>query len=332
MGFFSTSRHEGAPAVSVLVPVYNVERFLPECLDSLKGQKLKNIEFICINDGSTDGSLDILRRYAAGDERFRIIDKPNSGYGASMNCGLEAARGEYVGIVESDDFASPDMFAKLFKFASRHDCDLVKANYYEHDADGDHLQCPFDGFRHKRVFDPADNKSVIKVLPIIWSALYRKRLLDDNGIRFNETPGASFQDTSFVQRVWFAARRVALLEDAFLHYRVDNSGSSVKSAAKVYEVCGEFALSEAFLREDERRFKEFAPLLNAMKLDTYRWNYNRIAIECREAFAERWADEFRKADAEGTLRKECFNDYDWGIAQELLADPHGFYEKYREAL
>lgn len=332
MGLLSWGKKTDGPAVSVLVPTYNVERFLPQCLDSLKSQTLSNIEFICINDGSTDGSLDIMRRYAADDPRFKIIDKPNSGYGASMNRGLDEARGEYIGIVESDDFASPNMFEKMYKFASRHNCDLVKSNYFEYDSNGDHLMKPFDGFKYKRVFDPTDNKEIIKKLPIIWAALYRREKLVNNNIRFNETPGASFQDTSFVHRVWFAARRAAILEDAFLHYRVDNSGSSVKSTAKVYEVCGEFALTERFLREDRTRFGEFAPLLNAIKLDTYRWNYNRIAIDCREEFVERWAEEFTAARDEGTLQKSLFNEYDWGIVQELLADPHAFFEKYKEAL
>ena len=91
---------EHTPKVSILVPVYNVERFLPQCLDSLVAQTLEDIQIICINDGSTDGSLEILERYAAQDSRIEIIDKPNSGYGASMNCGLDAARGEYIGITE----------------------------------------------------------------------------------------------------------------------------------------------------------------------------------------------------------------------------------------
>ena len=84
---FGRKQRQGI-AVSVLTPVYNVERYLPECLDSLRAQTLRNIEFICINDGSTDGSLEILKRYAELDDRFVIIDKPNSGYGASMNRGF----------------------------------------------------------------------------------------------------------------------------------------------------------------------------------------------------------------------------------------------------
>lgn len=321
-----------SPKVSVLTPIYNVAKFLPECLESLKAQKLKDIEFICINDGSTDDSLQILEQYAKNDPRFTIIDKPNSGYGASMNCGLDAARGEYIGIVESDDFADAKMFKTLYKYASRNNCDIVKSNYYEYSEAGNVKQHPFEPFPYKKVFNPADMLEVIKVLPIIWTALYRRQMLVENNIRFNETPGASFQDTSFVQRCWFASQRAMLLPGAYLHYRVDNSGSSVKSAAKIFEVCIEFNTSEDFIRQDPKRFEAYAAVLNVMKLDTYRWNYNRIAIECREEFLERWVEEFKAARDEGTLRQDYFTEYNWGIAQELLSDPKAFYVKYREAL
>ena len=328
MGFFCNRSDSGSPAVSVLVPVYNVERYLPECLDSLKAQTLKNIEFICINDGSTDRSLEILEAYAKDDPRFRIIDKDNSGYGASMNRGLDEARGEYIGIVESDDFASPKMFATLYRFAKRHDCDLVKSNYFEYDGVSDTRLEPFIGLPYKKVFDPRNLLAAVRVLPIIWAAIYRRSMLVENGIRFNETPGASFQDTSFVFRCWAASRRAALLKDAFLHYRVNRDESSVKSDSKVFEVCGEYALSEAFLREDPERMKAFGSVLNAMKLDTYRWNYNRIAPSHHEEFSKVWAEEFARADQEGLLVPEDFAASDWVLAHELMADPVAFAQAH----
>lgn len=312
------------PAVSVLTPVYNVERFLPECLDSLKRQTLKNIEFVCINDGSTDGSLEILRAYADKDARFRIIEQPNSGYGASMNRGLDAARGEYVGIVESDDFAEPDMFKKLYRFAKKHDCDLVKSSYFEHSESSDIKMRPFDGYPYRKVFDPRSIPTVMRVIPTIWAGLYRKDMLDSCGIRFNETPGASFQDTSFVQKVWLSARRVAVLKKAFLHYRVDNSGSSVKSSTKIYEVCGEYASTEEFMRRDPAMLEVFCSAFAAMKFDAYRWNYERIAEEYRPDFARRWAKEMKAAKDEGWLDESLFESRDREDLSRLLADPVAF--------
>lgn len=95
------------PKVSILVPCFNVERYVAECLQSLQQQTLDDFEVICLNDGSTDNTLNIIRQTVGNDNRFHIIDKPNSGYGATMNLGLTLAKGDYIGIVESDDFVEP---------------------------------------------------------------------------------------------------------------------------------------------------------------------------------------------------------------------------------
>ena len=108
-----------SPMVSLLIPIYNVERYLEECLDSAVNQTLKDIEIICINDGSTDSSPDIIRRYMANDGRVRMIDKANSGYGSSMNMGLDAATGKYIGILESDDYLELDALEVMVAAAEK---------------------------------------------------------------------------------------------------------------------------------------------------------------------------------------------------------------------
>ena len=113
------------PKVSVVVPIYNVEKYLRECLDSIVGQTLKDIEIICVDDGSTDRSLSILREYEQKDPRIKVITKPNAGYGHSMNMGLDAATGEYMGIVDSDDYILPDMYETLYGFAVKDDLDIA---------------------------------------------------------------------------------------------------------------------------------------------------------------------------------------------------------------
>ena len=173
-----SNKTSDTPKVSIVVPVYNVEKYLRECLDSLLAQKLKDIEIIVVNDGSTDSSADIAAEYAARDSRVRLISKENEGYGKTMNRGFSEARGEYVGIVESDDFADPRMFKDMYKFAKKHDLDLVKANYYEHSDAGDVFQEPFAGFAYKTVFDPRVDQRALTVLPIIWSALYRREMIE----------------------------------------------------------------------------------------------------------------------------------------------------------
>ncbi|HIU67085.1 MAG TPA: glycosyltransferase, partial [Candidatus Caccomorpha excrementavium] len=110
--------------VSVVVPVCNVEQYLRECLDSIMGQTLREIEIICVNDGSSDSCMDILREYAQADTRIKVINKVNAGYGHTMNLGIDMAQGEYIGIVESDDFVVPEMYQELYDIATAHDLDL----------------------------------------------------------------------------------------------------------------------------------------------------------------------------------------------------------------
>ena len=321
-----------APKVSIVVPVYNVEKYLRECLDSLLAQKLKDIEIIVVNDGSTDSSPNIAAEYAARDPRVRLISKQNEGYGKTMNRGFSEARGEYVGIVESDDFADPRMFKDLYKFAKKHDLDLVKANYYEHSDAGDVFQEPFAGIDYKKVFDPRVEQRALTILPIIWSALYRREMIEREEVRFNETPGASYQDTSFVFQAWASARRAAILPKGYLHYRVDNANSSVKSSSKVFAVCDEYALSEQFLAKDPEKKRAFEKILNLLKLGTYRWNFNRLAPEYQRQFAERMGEEYRQAREAGTLDRSMFAPQDWEMLNLLMDDFDGFMAKYESGL
>ena len=192
------------PKVSVLVPVYNVERFLPQCLDALCGQTLRGIEIICINDGATDGSPAILHDYAARDQRVLVIDKANSGYGASLNMGLSQAAGEYVGIVEPDDFPDRRMFKKLLKAAERTGADAVKCNYYNYFDGADHLVENFAGLPYRRPFDPVDQPRVVCTIPSIWTGLYRKSFLEREGIALRDArrriPGRGLQPEGVVCR------------------------------------------------------------------------------------------------------------------------------------
>ena len=115
--------------VSIIVPTYNVEQYLVECMESIVNQTLQDIEIICVDDGSTDNSGKILDDYAQKDNRIKVIHKQNEGYGKAMNIGLDTATGEYIGIVEPDDYVALDMYESLYKIAKENDVDFVKADY-----------------------------------------------------------------------------------------------------------------------------------------------------------------------------------------------------------
>lgn len=294
------------PKVSVLVPIYNVEKFLHECLDSVQRQTLQDLEIICIDDGSTDGSLKIIEEYAAKDPRFKIITKENSGYGDSMNRGLDAATGEYIGIVESDDWVDPQMFEDLVKIAEEKDAEVVKSNYYTYYADP--KRAPISGRKVKlvhpgevgRVVRTRDKSHIMFQRPAIWSAIYRRDFLNDHQIRFLPTPGASFQDTGFGFKVWSQADRATFTDRAYLHYRRDNEASSVSSPGKEMCVAEEYAEIRRYL-EENGLWEENRDVFFAAKLGVYFWNIDRLSPELAGAFMEQMRKEFKEDILSGEM-------------------------------
>lgn len=326
------------PKVSILVPTYNASKFLRKCMDRLVTQSLNDIEIICINDGSTDDSADILAEYAAADGRVRIITKENSGYGDSMNVGVQAAQGEWIGICEPDDFVSRRMFEVLVEAGEFSRCDLVKSNYYEHsesrfiDAGIDSLE----GYPYESRFSPRNRPDIVIVPPTIWTAIYRRSMILDNGISFSTTPGASFQDTSFGHQCWIAAKSAYLVNRRLYHYRVDNDASSSKSGSKVFEVCGEYARTFEFLRSREKEFpgslKTFGPWLNVVRQGGYLWNYNRISADHHLEFAERWRKDNQQQLVDYLLDETLMTPEYREILAQLREGAEAFCARYPEEI
>ena len=317
-----------SPEVSVLIPIYNVEKYLDSCLSSLVAQSFTDFEAICINDGSTDGSREIIQRYLDADARFRAVDKENSGYGASMNRGLDVARGRYIAILESDDLFEPDALTLLHDAAEKNGADVAKANFYLYWSSPEERRELFRVVDEREAgssLRPLDDFSVFFRKPSIWSALYRRSFLIENDIRFLETPGASYQDSGFNFKIWAAARRAAFIPEPVLDYRQDNEQSSVNSPGKMFCVCDEYAEMESFVRarggEDET---ELLGILQRMRLDSYLWNYDRLAPELRPSFAERAATDFRGALERGGVELSLFEPAARAELDALVANPAAF--------
>ena len=281
------------PKLSILVPIYNVEKYLAQCLESITKQTLQDIEIICINDGSTDGSLDIIKDFAKNDNRIVIINKPNSGYGDSMNQGLEKATGEYIGIVESDDWIELDAFERLYTLAKTHNAEVVRANYYFNKANKDTKNRYIDPAEAGVVENPTQHSWIFMQAPAIWSAIYKRDFLNKNHIRFLPTPGASYQDTGFNFKVLACARRVLFTTDAFLHYRTDNEASSVNSTGKAMNVCYEYAEIEKFLTEHDLMQNLYSVMLVA-KLGAYIWNMERLTKNLLQDFIKNIQDDLKR--------------------------------------
>ena len=276
--------------VSVVVPCCNVEKYVAQCLKSITNQTLKEIEIICINDGSKDNTLSILKSFAEKDERIILIDKPNSGYGDSMNQGFAKAHGEYIGIVESDDFIEPKMFETLYNTAKKQDADVVKSNFwfYWTDSDRNEMHEYFKKEECDKIITPStyDNGSLFGRKPSIWSAIYKADFIRKNNIDFLPTPGASFQDTSFTFKVYSCAKRMICLYQPFLHYRQDNANSSINNSdKKAYCVCDEYEEIENYIKRCPKERKELLyPIYVTSFYDTCIWMYERLSALKRFEF------------------------------------------------
>ncbi len=229
------------PKVSVIVPIYGVEQYLRQCLDSIVNQTLEDIEIILIDDGGKDGCPVIIDEYAACDSRIIAIHKQNGGYGHTCNMGLSHASGEYVAIVEPDDYIDVNMYEDLYKIAKENDSDVVKSAYWEdndnEDADPKYIRyVPWaTSIRPpSKVFNIFDYSEFLYHHPSIWSCIYKTSFLREEGIRFVEAKGGGWVDNPFQVMTLCLANRVSWTPNAYYHYRPESVGNS--SNLKDYKI------------------------------------------------------------------------------------------------
>lgn len=312
--------------VSILVPVYNVEKYLRQCMDSVINQTLRNIEIICINDGSTDDSLSILREYEEKDSRVKIIDKENTGYGHSMNLGLNAAQGKYIGIVESDDFADAEMFERLYDVAESNKAEVVRSNFWIHRGNGnDEFREMLQGCPYEDVIIPHEVPGKLWEDTFLWTSIYRKDFLDVNKIGFNVTPGASYQDVGFTLKVLSCSQRMVLLREAYLHYRVDNGSASVKSIGKVYCKADEIASVWQFLEHRPKILEKTCCLIPYTMYCLYKADYLRVALDFKIDFLSRFMDEFDEIELRGYLNEKNWDSESWREMKEMIRYREQFF-------
>lgn len=225
--------------VSVIVPVYNIEKYLPRCIESILDQTYKNWEAIFINDGSIDNSLKVLEEYKKRDERIKIIDKKNAGSGAARNDGIETSKGKYIAFLDSDDWYEEDFLEKLYNNLIENSSDVSMCN----------PKMTYDDInKNKKIntyfFNEIElNKTPEKILgilamPVVWNKLYKKDIIVKNRIKF---PNYSFcEDVEFLYKTFLYANKVSKIEDDLYNYyqREDSETKKIKeeSIEQVYKV------------------------------------------------------------------------------------------------
>lgn len=216
--------------ISVIVPVYNVERYLRKCLDSLIKQTLDDMEIICVNDGSTDKSLDIINEFAQKDKRIVVVNKKNAGLGAAYNSGIEIAKGEYIGFVEPDDYTSPNMYEELYN-CTKTKPDIVRSDWFL-DKGGKISKENKLGYFEEGIYKNKD-------LPLFdgnighWASIFNNyNFIKKYNIRYTPSPGAAFQDIGFMLKAYVLAKDIYVRPYQYYYYRIHPAQSITDSAHK----------------------------------------------------------------------------------------------------
>ncbi len=325
----------GNPKVSVIIPIYNVEQYLRLCLDSAVYQTMHNIEIICVDDGSTDSCLDIIREYEKMDSRIVVITGPNGGYGHAMNQGLDRARGEYIAILEPDDYVDVRMYEELYQIAIENELDYVKGDFYRftHDERGNQIvsyhMVAKEQSNYEIVKNPAVDSDVFRYMMNTWSGIYKRDFLERNHIRHNETPGASFQDNGFWFQTLVFASRIMVHNFPYYYNRRDNPNSSVASKAKVYCMNEEYALIRNRLKEYPELEKKYIYQYNTKRFLNYLFTYNRLAPEFKLEYLTAFHKELKEADEAGEVAWYLFTKQEKEELKMVLEEPEMFPSVYR---
>lgn len=207
-----------SPLISVVIPVYKVETFLPDCLNSLCQQTYQNLEIICVNDGSPDNSLAILADYAARDQRIKVLNKENGGQSTARNMGLKNAQGKYVFFLDSDDWLSRDCLGELVQKAEETGADLTCIDRITvwHNPDKIEKEPMIAGL--KPGIHPVDNHVVKQMWVVPWGKLFRRRQLEDMDAKFPE--GYIYEDEFLHYYVMTQLRTVAVCDKGTVYYRI----------------------------------------------------------------------------------------------------------------
>lgn len=239
--------------LSIIVPVYNVEKYLPKCLESLIKQTLKDIEIICVNDGSMDNSLAILKEFASKDSRIRIIDNQHQGVAKTRNTGIEQSTGEYIGFVDSDDYIDIDFFEKLYNSATKSNSDIAIASILKHKNFFNIYNAKYT--KEETAITIQDKIKLCEdkkhFFFYAWNKIYHSGFIKENNIKFSE--GQIYEDVMFAIKALYYSNKIISVYGTKYHYiehensltkYKDKTGEKEHDLVKAYSELQEFCNSK----------------------------------------------------------------------------------------
>lgn len=324
--------------VSVLLVVKESDVELLRCLKSLSNQILDDMEVLClvvVPENETEAyqnQLVILNDYAKKDSRIRIVRTKMTDYGVIMNAGIKISRGEYVSIIDTNDFIDPEMYIELFALAKKHDADVARSNYYEFLNGTDRLHESFLAEDADKLKNPEKDTGIFYQPPILGCGLYKREFLLEKQLSFINSLSSKPQDASYNFKLLASTDKLVLTNKAYLHHQENDEKSIIKSD-EMYLINLEYAETERFLKSREM-WDVYGNIFEAVKFASYFLNMLRLEDKNLEPFVLRTRAEFHDADDRGKLDKKYFPKEHWKTLQGILKYPPSIFllsfKKYRK--
>jgi len=318
------------PKVSVIMPSLNVMKYIRQCIEGVLNQTLTDIEIICVDAGSTDGTLEFLREMEEKDSRVRVILSEYKSYGYQVNLGVSSALGEYIGIVETDDYIEYDMYEKLYNKAMKTEVDYVKAQgeYIQEILKGELIKSPiinFDAIKQDEVINPSLHPELEFWDRYIWLGLYKKDFI--KSIRLNESPGAAYQDISFSLFLHSKATKAVYINEMVYHYRIDNTAASSDSPRAFKYLMDERKYMEETLCDLPIEWKKFYLLktFDQMLTRYYIASYGEIFFAAKDQHVFELHSMFVDAFEKNILSEADFSEERYALFRLFLESPYALY-------
>ncbi len=287
---FEWDQSAGDVELSVILPVYNVSKYLPQCIESLTKWKAAYIEYLFVDDGSTDESATIIQDYAAKDSRIRLIRKQNGGCASARNKGIECAKGQYICFVDSDDYVDETMLRKLLKRAMLGNYDLTYCGYCAYYEETGESELVLDDCLTGTYLTGEYNTDRIRLLTVntrvaIWRCLYKKAVLDEHQIRFHEDL-KRFDDLPFRVEYTFASKSAICIPEYLYYYRLGRKGQDTECTdERLYVHFDIFNHLDQYVSKFKER--KMWDLLQAVKIQTHTYGIQTIDKKYKKAYAKK---------------------------------------------
>lgn len=321
------------PAVTVIMPSLNVEKYIEKCLTSVINQSLKDIEIICIDAGSTDRTLDIIKKYSELDDRIVVINSDVRSYGYQVNLGIKYANGEYIAILETDDWVDCNMYETLYNVAVKNELDYAVADFdYVYELKNNKICFT----RYKQFSGNSDMYNLVLLQDninklrtsdfLLWKGIYNKQFILKNKIVLHESPKAAYQDMGFVQQVKTYAQRAMYIDKSFYRYRIGRVGSSTCSLDGMLFYMNEFM----WINNELRLLENLSDIQKSYYFHTmsaaFYYNYCTLLIrlkwyykDARLSVPYQWfSNQLKQAIREKVINKEIYDCNLWLELNNLL--------------